>query len=147
MARQVVSKNDLTRMQTKAGGPGKDSSGPAISRADNFTDRLLKYIPAEIVAVYIFVQGLILGAQTPSDGYKTLFWIVFIVFAILTPFYLWRLLKVKKATQLIISLIAFIVWVFALGGPFATLDWYKPIYGEILLPIFTIVIAIVVAED
>lgn len=147
MARQVISQKDLLKMQPQAEVPGDETSRTSITKADTFTDRLLKYIPAEIVAVFILVQGLVLKMDPLDPNYKSIFWGVFLIFTILTPLYLWRLQNVKKLTQLVISLVAFVVWIFALGGPFTTLNWYAPIYGEILLPIFTIVIAIVVAEE
>ena len=109
-------------------------------------DRLLKYIPAEIVTVFILVQGLVMQMDHDSDPFKPVLWGLFLLFVLLTPLYLWRILKVKKITQLVISLVAFVVWVFALGGPFTTLSWYDPLYGEILLPVFTLVIALIVAE-
>jgi len=39
-----------------------------------------------------------------------------------------------------------VVWVFALGGPFALCGWYNPVYGSILLPVFTLLVAIWEAE-
>jgi hypothetical protein len=92
------------------------------------------------------VEGLIL--QSPDQGELSgIYWIAFIAFCILTPLYLWKIQKVTKVTQLVIALVAFVIWVFALGGPFVLLAWYKPIYGAVLLPIFTIAIAIVEAEN
>lgn len=141
MARQVVSQSDLKIVRSL-----DQPVGSSTTKADGYLERLLKYIPAEIVAVFILVQGLVEQMDHDSDPFKPILWGVFLVFAILTPLYLWRIQKVTKITQLVISLVAFVVWVFALGGPFTTLEWYVPIYGEILLPIFTLVIAIVVAE-
>ena len=146
MARQVISQKEVSVMQSLDRDPGVQPATPPAVEADAFVDRLLKYIPAEIVAVFILVQGLIMQMDPDTDSYKPIFWGVFLLFAVLTPLYLWRLQNVKKITQLVISLVAFVVWVFALGGPFTTLVWYDPLYGEILLPIFTIIIAIVVAE-
>ena len=142
MGRQVITKKDL--MKTKSSGP--EAVEPKLTAADNYMDKLLKYIPAEIVAVYLFVEGLILQQQNPEE-ISAIYWIVFIAFCILTPLYLWRILKVVKVTQLLISMIAFVVWIFALGGPFVLLPWYKSIYGAILLPVFTFGIAIVEAEN
>ncbi len=137
MARQVVSQNDLLKIQ---------STRASSTKSDGYIDRLLKYIPTEIVAVFLLVQGLVMKMDHASDPFKPMLWGVFLLFAVFTPLYLWRILKVMKITQLVISLVAFVVWVFALGGPFTTLGWYDLLYGEILLPIFTIVIALVVAE-
>jgi hypothetical protein len=68
-------------------------------------------------------------------------WMIFLVCAVGTWFYLRVVLDVNDRTQLIISTISFGVWAFALGGPFKDLTWYKPIYGSLLLPAFTFFIA------
>ena len=146
MARQVVSQNDLLKIRSLDQVPDDQSAVVSQNDPDDYIDRLLKYIPTEIVAVFILVQGFVMKLDHASDPFKPILWGVFLLFAVLTPLYLWRILKVKKIIQLVISLVAFVVWVFALGGPFTTLGWYDPLYGQILLPIFTIVIALVVVE-
>jgi hypothetical protein len=45
-------------------------------------------------------------------------------------------------TQAVIATGAFAVWVFALGGPFATTSWYDSIYGALVLIAFTLVIGL-----
>lgn len=112
---------------------------------DNYVDRLFKYIPAELVAGYIFVLG-VMKRLTDTGEIRILQWLLFLIFCILTPLYLWRVQKVRKLQQHVISLLSFVIWVFALGGPFALYSWYNPLYGEILLPVFTLVIAVWEAE-
>lgn len=112
---------------------------------DNYVDRLFKYIPAELVAGYIFVLG-VMKRLTDTGEIRILQWLLFLLFCILTPLYLWRVQKVRKLQQHIISLLSFVIWVFALGGPFALYSWYNPLYGEILLPVFTLVVAVWEAE-
>jgi hypothetical protein len=51
--------------------------------------------------------------------------------------YLWRIQKVKKKAQLAVSTVAFVVWVFALGGAFEYLVWYEPFIGSVALVVFT----------
>jgi len=138
MKREVVTAKDIERINQ----PGAESRIPAgtISQ-DGYFDRLFKYIPAELVAGYIFVLGVV-KQLTDADEIKLFQWSLFIVFCILTPLYLWRVQKVRKTQQHIISLLSFMVWVFALGGPFALSGWYNPVYGEILLPLFTLIVAI-----
>jgi hypothetical protein len=144
MGRQIITKRDLLTIRSNANKTLVPQSDEV--KADNYSDKLLKYIPAEIVAVYIFVEGLILSSPAPGT-LSGLYWIVFIAFCILTPLYLWKIQKVTKLTQLIIATVAFAVWVFALGGPFSFLAWYKPIYGAVFLPIFTLGIAIIEPEN
>jgi len=142
MNREIITAKDLQRMNQ----PGSESRVQAgtVTR-DGYFDRLFKYIPAELVAGYIFVLGVV-NQLTNAGEIRIFHWILFIIFCILTPLYLWRVQKVLKVQQHIISLLSFIVWVFALGGPFALSVWYNPVYGAILLPVFTLIVAIIEAE-
>jgi hypothetical protein len=70
-----------------------------------------------------------------------LHWLIFAVGVAATPFYLLFYQKVTAPMQLSISTLAFIVWIFALGGPFTDFAWYKQVYGAVLLPVFTFVVA------
>jgi hypothetical protein len=108
-------------------------------KPDDYQARLLKYIPAEVVAVYLTLDGIVRSAanQLPQ---KPWLWIIFVILLIGTPIYLWRITKVTKKVQLIISTLSFAVWIFALGGAFATTPWYKPVYGTLLLPIYTFIV-------
>jgi hypothetical protein len=141
MTREIITTGDLQNLNQ----PGSGSKLPAgtVTR-DGYFDRLFKYIPAELVAGYIFVLGVV--KQLTNAGEIIIFqWSLFIVFCILTPLYLRRVQKVLKLQQHIISLLSFVVWVFALGGPFALCSWYNPVYGAILLPVFTLIVAIIEA--
>lgn len=142
MIREVVTAKDIERLNQ----PGSESRFPAETvNRDGYFDRLFKYIPAELVAGYIFVLGVV--KQLTNAGEIMVFqWALFVIFCIMTPSYLWRVQKVQKLQQHIISLLSFIVWVFALGGPFALSGWYNPVYGSILLPVFTLIVAIIEAE-
>jgi hypothetical protein len=115
-------------------------ANPPTSGADGYSDRLIKYIPAEVVALYLTLDALIRSApEVPSYVY----WGVLIFCFVGTYLYLWRIQKVKKQLQLHISGGAFLVWVFAIGGPFAHLGWYNPLYAGLLLPMFTFLVALV----
>jgi hypothetical protein len=141
MTREIITTGDLQNLNQ----PGSGSKLPAgtVTR-DGYFDRLFKYIPAELVAGYIFVLGVV--KQLTNAGEIIIFqWSLFIVFCILTPLYLRRVQKVLKLQQHIISLLSFVVWVFALGGPFALCSWYNQVYGAILLPVFTLIVAIIEA--
>jgi hypothetical protein len=111
-------------------------------KIDDYLTRLLKYIPAETVAIWTVLSGIIIGAGS-AIATEPVMWLIFIAIAILTPLYLWRITKVTNGLQIGISTVAFVVWVFALGGPFALYTWYNPIYGALLLPIVTFAIPIV----
>ncbi|HJZ40548.1 MAG TPA: hypothetical protein VJ203_09300 [Bacteroidales bacterium] len=145
MPREIITRLDMLRFHESGPTPSGASVAAIPYGEDHYSDRLLKYIPAEAVVCYLFVLG-IMGKLTDQAEIKIFQWSVFVVFCMLTALYLWRVLKVRKIMQLAISVIAFVVWVFALGGPFALLTWYNPVYGEILLPVFTFAIALFEAE-
>ena len=145
MPREILTIRDIQRFN-QSGDLKKLPEGTTYPvNQDGYFNRLFKYIPAELVAGYIFVLGVV--KQLTDAGEIRIFqWLLFIIFCILTPLYLWRVQKVLKLQQHLISLFSFVVWVFALGGPFALSGWYNPVYGSILLPVFTLVVAIIEAE-
>jgi hypothetical protein len=104
--------------------------------ADYYADRLLKYIPVESIALYLTLQGIVLsGVEAPA--LNSWLWFIFGIGIIGTPLYLWRIQQVSKRIQLAVSTAAFGVWVFALGGAFASLSWYEPFLGSLMLLLFT----------
>jgi hypothetical protein len=62
--------------------PATSAKGP-----DDYTSRLLKYIPAESVALYLTLQGIVLSGLGDQSTYTWL-WIIFGVGLIGTPMYL-----------------------------------------------------------
>jgi len=110
-----------------------------IREDQNYRDRLLKLIPSEIVAAYLVLSGII-----PREA-KLGTLIVSIVLLVLVPFYLWRLHNVQRTSQLMITTISFVVWVYSLGGgPFAVWELYEPWIASVILVLWTLVIPLVV---
>jgi hypothetical protein len=147
MSREIISKRDVMASESESVAYNFDFTpkSPAPEKmashatADGYTSRLLKYVPAEVVALFVTLDALI---RSSDDVRLPVYWGVFLVCLVGTYLYLWRVAKIRKQTQLLISTVAFAVWVFALGGPFAQLGWYEPIYGGLLLPIFTFAVAV-----
>lgn len=115
---------------------------PLTSEPDKFTSRLLKYIPAEVIAHYLTLDAVIRSSDQIPLGF---YWAVFLFGTVGTYLYLWRVEKVTKKRQLLISVVAYCVWVFALGGPFVHLSWYEPMYAGLLLPVYTFLVPIIEA--
>jgi hypothetical protein len=111
-------------------------------KVDGYTDRLLKYIPAESVALYLTLQGIVLSS-VEAQALTTWLWFAFVIGCIGTPLYLWRIQQVSKRIQLAVSTAAFGVWVFALGGAFASLSLYEPFLGSVVLVIFTFFVPLI----
>jgi len=121
----------------------KDSATINIEGTDDYFNRLLKYIPAEIVGLYLTLAN-ITNTQSVAGWIS---WFVFAICLLLTPLYLWRVLKVLKSTQLIISTLSFVVWSYAIGGPFEQSGLFNNVFAAILLPIYTVLIPIIKPES
>jgi branched-subunit amino acid transport protein len=126
MPRQIVSSTDVLELKE-------------LPTRDSYTSRLLKYIPAEILALFLTLDTVMRSAGQVSSP---LHWAIFIAGIPATVVYLHRVEKVRKRAQLVISAVAFAVWVFALPGPFGPLLWYRAYYASVLLPVYTFVTAV-----
>lgn len=106
---------------------------------DPYKDKLLKLIPAEIVAAFLALKGVMDAAQK-VDGIELVQWIVFVGLLIFTPLIYRYIYKVKDVKQHVITAFAFVVWVFTVGGPFD--QFFMGPDGDIL-PIKGIIASIV----
>lgn len=112
---------------------------------DTYFDKVVKYIPSDIVAAWVAVNALV--KQSTTAPVNTILWVAFGVGLILTALWTWKHTnesgKPPAYKQIIISTVAFGVWVFALGSPFDTLSWYESMYASIALIVYTLVIGLV----
>jgi len=119
--------------------PGTPPPGaPGSAAVDNYTARLVKYIPVEIVGAYLAIDNL---ARIQEPVNITLLWVTFAVLMVLTPLYLFKIEKVRKPNQLLLSTGSFVVWVLALPGPFVGL--VDPIYSATALILYTVAIPVI----
>ncbi len=119
-------------------------AGASRQKPDDYQTRIVKYIPAEILAAFIAIESVI---NSTAQLTAVIHWVIFFALFALTPLYMWRVTSEKNKppakTQILVSTLSFFIWAFALGGPFLSLNWYQPVYGAVLLPIFTLVIPII----
>ena len=135
MARQIVYRESL-RGQTTAATPAQEP----------YEQKLLKLIPAETVAVYLSLQGVLassMGATAQAHRLNAWLWVIFVVMLVLNGFYLRSVQRVTDPKQQAILGTAFLVWVFAMGGPFRSLSFYEPFMGALALSLFTFVVPLV----
>ena len=134
--RTIISKKDFKKngITKELIGISSDLESPAL---DSYYNKLVKLIPAEIIALFLSLDTI-----TKSANYKTLEWFIFAFCFVGTYLYLQRVTKVTKKNQIFISLGAYCVWVFAIGGPFAKLIWYDSIYAGVLMTCYTFLIPI-----
>jgi hypothetical protein len=107
---------------------------------DTYFDKVIKYIPSDIVGAWVAATGLIKTATgVPTE--KVL-WISFAFGLVATA--AWKFKQTHLPIQAAISTGAFLVWVFALpGGPFEPLSWYNHLYGSLALIGYTLTTALV----
>ena len=117
------------------------ASGGGV-QLDGYFDRVVKYIPADVVGAWVAVSGIIKSAAKDDPNAPNILWIAFAVGVVATGLWVWRQTTTpplpSAKMQIIISVLAFAVWVFALGGPFSTLKFYHDYYGSLLLIGFTL---------
>lgn len=113
---------------------------------DTYFDKVIKYIPADIVAAWTVVTGLVASAdeQIPKN---TVLWLAYAFGTLITALWTQQQTKEDKrsvaATQIAISTVAFAIWVAALGGPFESLPSYQRLYGSLLLIAYTLIVGVI----
>jgi len=124
-------------------------SGTSKDAVDGYQDRVLKYIPADINAAWLALTGIVKSVTTIPQS--TVLWGLFGLLLILTPIWIWKQTadakKPPAVTQILVSTGAFFVWVFALGDPFTSLSFYQPVYGSILLILYTLIVAKIIPSE
>jgi len=115
--------------------PEGPKTGPQAMPAayDNYYSRLIKLVPAEIIALYLAVDGI--ASALPHKD--LMLWIVFGISLAGAWIYLGRMANVTGFTQRLLTVSAFVLWVYLLGGPFTGFPWYDVNYGKLLVVLFT----------
>ncbi|HEX7079404.1 MAG TPA: hypothetical protein VF329_00115 [Gammaproteobacteria bacterium] len=116
----------------------------AITQQDEqeYSKRLLKNIPSEIIGVYLALNGMLAAnAQTPNWVY----WVIFGVLLVLCPVWLRYGQDVKQGWQLIITTIAFVIWAMTTPGAFDVVPYSATIGGALVI-IYTGIIAPIVSK-
>lgn len=107
-----------------------------------YLDRLLKMIPAEVISLYVVGSGFIPADQTIGLTVWTILCLVGVVvirtYGTQDP----ELNKPPDWTHVAISSIAFIIWVYSLGGPFAAWNLAQPWIGSLLVLAWTFFVPI-----
>jgi hypothetical protein len=111
VGRTIISQRDVVRERAVL-GPAAFRSEP---KPDAYTDRLIKYIPPDVIVAYTAIGNLIDASRDPSATRWA--WVAFVVVLGATPFYLVKFGKVGKPLQVAVSTIAFVVWAVACPVP------------------------------
>jgi hypothetical protein len=116
--------------------------GVAVPSEDDYLTKVVKYIPPEVLAAYLFMAGVIDSNVTGRHDHAIWLGGLLIGILVLTIPYDLRVLKIVRWSQIAMSVLGIAVYVFAVGGWFATTTWYHQWYASIVVPVFGLVIAI-----
>jgi hypothetical protein len=133
MSRSIISKRTIAAMDPGQLTPGEDP----------YFSKIIKLIPADIISVYFAVFNLIKGNNQHPEHNQTMQLLVFGLFFLITPFYLKKIAKIISMKQIIYCMIAFILWVFSLGGPVdgqMIAGYSTQFLGAVFLPVYTLLI-------
>lgn len=118
---------------------------------DDYSDRLRKYIPTETVSFWLAISSAIQSASedVPKVGILWFFFVIGLVFTLS-----WTRRRTTEPnkptawTQIGLSCGAFIVWVVVTGGPLtASIPFYHPLYGSLLLITYTTGVAFLIPSE
>lgn len=112
--------------------------------ADDYYDRLVKLIPAEVIGVYL---SMIAVAKSDDDIPLFVPWLVFFFGFVATYYYSKIVLEIKETRQLAVMVGAFCVWALSLGFPFEDVPGYSASYGAMILPAYTFVVPMIIGEQ
>jgi hypothetical protein len=115
-----------------------------INETQPYSDKLVKFIPTEIVGAYMMLAGFLgfgpgasaLPAEKVDDA---LIQVVFFFLLALVPAYLWVVSGVRHVVQIIVATLSFVVWVYSLGGPFELWGFHNPVVASVILVLWTLV--------
>lgn len=102
---------------------------------DSYAQNLLRIVPVESIALFITIDRILAGSKPP--GAETISWVIIGLLLPLTFAYILRTTRDELGRlgwlQASVTTVVFIAWAYGIGGPFATLKWYHPTYGALVL--------------
>lgn len=142
MPRQIIRAKDVhlpTAPRSRGGdatvAPGTSTASP---QPDDYRDRLMKLIPGETVALYLMLQGMAMTIQNEARELSVMRLVAVVVLLVNIP-YMMRVQAVKDYAQLVVIEVALVVWIITLHGKLLFGQGYDPIYGSMLVVLYTAV--------
>jgi hypothetical protein len=137
MDRNIITEADV--ISSEAGIRGAD--GFVLGTPDDRFQKLLKFIPSESIGLYIGLDGIIRSAGTDSSRLRLWLGILLVICVLFTWLYLRRFWHVTRVSQVAVSTVALIAYVFAIGGVFREFAFYKPWESSFVLVLITAFLA------
>jgi hypothetical protein len=136
----------ISGLEDMLGGVEGHTRGPPV--ADNYLERIAKYVPGEVLAFFIFINVILEQAQKTGGKSAVMAGVpvttvaqgALVVCLVLTPLFVWYVREDGDAwfTNAFVSTLAFPFWAYALGAV-AFNDYWDGNFAAILLATFTVV--------
>jgi hypothetical protein len=145
LANLAQPQRDAVLLQIGPSMPGSTDTAPPAGGApkpDNYFDRLLKYVPAEVVSAYV-----VLAAPIPDtfagEAVHRAYLALLLVGAVVTPLFARSVLHVTRMKQLAVTTLGFVIFVASSGEAFSGYGWWKGFYALAAAVLFLLLVAMV----
>lgn len=136
MSRKVITRSQLSSLDNSA------QQDP-----DSYSSKIVKLVPADIISLYLGLATIVKAFAGKQDGQSQpgdparVYWGIFILILVLTPWYLKRTSDLDTK-QIVISMASFAVWALSLGQLVSGYWFGYPaeMYISLLVPVYTLVI-------
>jgi hypothetical protein len=142
MGRSIVYAQPESTSSSRSGPTSASRSVPAggvVSgpEEDKYGDVLLKMIPAEVITLYVAMDGVI--SSNGDNSSPAVVGGVFVFCLVATWFYLQVFQKVEDKLQIAVSVIAFAIWAVNIGEGIKGLSLINQSYSALALLAFTFI--------
>ena len=133
--RAIVTKKDAEKSFLRFQSGGSDEAKPKDQ--DKYLARVIKYIPAEVVSIYVAIHQTLEQLKPDIPGIFMLLGIAGMT--VLNYYYLKKVGEIERKSHLIISCFAFLIWVYFLDGQATKFlgDLHQPAVAGILIALFS----------
>lgn len=116
---------------------------PPGEEFNSYLDRLMKMIPAEVIALYLVGAGMIPEGQSIASAAWAVVCLIGVV--VLRVYGTADAANHKPAdwTHTLICAGAFVLWIYSIGGPFTAFNLYVPWLGSLFVLAYTFFIPLV----
>jgi hypothetical protein len=130
------------RITREPAGTRRAGAAQGETDARPYLDRLMKMIPGEVIGLYLVGAGFI----PPGQNIALVAWAVVCLIAVFVVRAYGTADPAKGLSpqwiSVAISAVAFVIWLYSLGGPFAAYGLHVPFVGSLLVLAWTFFVPI-----
>jgi len=139
--RNLITAKDVEQLKTSLAKEEPIAVQDTQPTADDFLDRLMKYVPIEVIGLYTVIEVNLKGLVEQQNLKNWLLGLL-VLSLICTFLYVKYYLKVIRTMQVFMSVLAVGIWVFSIGGWFGEFDFWAAGWGVIAVAIYAVIIKI-----